>query len=60
MVPYEETRRKECTSLLFKRSCTAPAQIVLVPEHIRLNEVISRKLKENRERHDKLVEDLLT
>ncbi|XP_017104957.2 ectopic P granules protein 5 homolog [Drosophila bipectinata] len=59
MVPYEETRRKECTSLIFHRSCTRAAQITLKPEHIRINEVISRKLNENRERHDKLVEELL-
>jgi len=59
MIPYEETRRKECTSLLFKRNCTAPAKITLTPEHIRINEVISRKQTQNRERHDKIVEDLL-
>ncbi|XP_052836525.1 ectopic P granules protein 5 homolog [Drosophila gunungcola] len=59
MVPYEEKRRKECTSLLFKRNCTAPANITLTPEHIRINDAISRKQTQNRERHDKIVEDLL-
>nr|NP_650752.2 ectopic P-granules autophagy protein 5, isoform C [Drosophila melanogaster]Q9VE34.2 RecName: Full=Ectopic P granules protein 5 homolog [Drosophila melanogaster]AAF55595.2 ectopic P-granules autophagy protein 5, isoform C [Drosophila melanogaster] len=59
MIPYEETRRKECTSLLFKRNCTAPAQIKLTPEHIRINDVISRKQAQNRERHDKIIEDIL-
>ncbi|XP_017041076.1 LOW QUALITY PROTEIN: ectopic P granules protein 5 homolog [Drosophila ficusphila] len=59
MIPYEESRRKECTSLLFKRNCTAPANIKLTPEHIRINEVINRKQTQNRERHDKIIEDLL-
>ncbi|XP_017037889.1 ectopic P granules protein 5 homolog [Drosophila kikkawai] len=59
MIPYEETRRKECNSLLFQRTCTAPAKITLTPEHVRINEVISRKQTQNRERHDKIVEDLL-
>uniref|UniRef100_B3P3B0 GG16333 n=1 Tax=Drosophila erecta TaxID=7220 RepID=B3P3B0_DROER len=59
MIPYEETRRKECTSLLFKRNCTAPAHIKLTPEHIRINDVISRKQTQNRERHDKIIDDLL-
>ncbi|XP_016985100.2 ectopic P granules protein 5 homolog [Drosophila rhopaloa] len=59
MISYEETRRKECTSLLFKRTCTAPAHIKLTPEHIRINDVISRKQTQNRERHDKIIEDLL-
>ncbi|XP_034665712.1 ectopic P granules protein 5 homolog [Drosophila subobscura] len=59
MVPYDETRRKECSSLLFNRTCTAPAQITLRPEHIRRNEKIFRKQQLNRDRHEKSLEALL-
>lgn len=59
MVPYNETRSKECESLLFNRKCVRPAQIQLVPEHIRRNEQVARKQEQNRERHDKIVEEML-
>ncbi|XP_017140447.2 ectopic P granules protein 5 homolog [Drosophila miranda] len=59
MVPYEETRRKECSSMLFNRSCTSPVQLTLRPEHIRRNEQIFRKQQLNRERHEKRLEALL-
>ncbi|XP_030371319.1 ectopic P granules protein 5 homolog [Scaptodrosophila lebanonensis] len=59
MVPYNETRNKECDSLLFNRKCTRPAQITLVPEHIRRNDQISRNMDVNRERHDKIIEEML-
>lgn len=59
MVPYNELRSKECESLLFNRKCVRPAQIQLVPEHIRRNEQIARKQEQNRERHDKIVEEML-
>ncbi|XP_064550516.1 ectopic P granules protein 5 homolog [Drosophila montana] len=59
MVPYNETRSKECESLLFNRKCMRPAQIQLVPEHIRRNEQVARKQEQNRERHDKIVEEML-
>lgn len=59
MVPYNEMRSKECESLLFNRKCVRPAQIQLVPEHIRHNDQVARKQEQNRERHDKIVEEML-
>ncbi|XP_034484557.1 ectopic P granules protein 5 homolog [Drosophila innubila] len=60
MVPYEEMRRKECASLIFKRNCTQAATIKVVGEHIRRNDQISRKQEQNRDRHDKIIEEMLT
>lgn len=59
MVPYNEERSKECESLLFNRKCALPAKIQLVAEHIRHNDQIARKQEQNRERHDKIVEEML-
>lgn len=59
MVPYEEMRRKECASLIFKRNCTQAAEIKVVGEHIRRNDQIARKQEQNRDRHDKIVEEML-
>lgn len=60
MVPYEEVKNKNCDSLLFNRKCTRPAQIKLQPEHIRRNDQVARKQEQNRERHDKIIEEMLS
>ncbi|XP_034112376.2 ectopic P granules protein 5 homolog [Drosophila albomicans] len=59
MVPYVDTRRKECTSLIFKRNCSQAATIKVEGEHIRRNEQIARKQEQNRDRHDKIIEEML-
>ncbi|EDW83213.2 uncharacterized protein Dwil_GK22441 [Drosophila willistoni] len=59
MVPYQETRWKQCDSLLFNRRCTRPAEITVIPQHIRKNEQVSQKQDQNREQHDKIVNEML-
>lgn len=60
MVPYEDIKNKNCDSLLFNRKCTRPAQIKLMPEHIRRNDQVARKQEQNRERHDKIIDEMLS
>ncbi|ALC46612.1 CG14299 [Drosophila busckii] len=59
MIPYNEVRNKNCESLLFNRKCASPATITLVPERIRLNDQVSRLQEQNRERHDKILDEMV-
>lgn len=59
LVPYEEIKIKSCNSLLFNRQCTNPARIVTTLEMIRKDEQIQEKITTYRERHDKIVDEML-
>ncbi|XP_005180740.1 ectopic P granules protein 5 homolog isoform X2 [Musca domestica] len=59
MVPYEEIKIKNCNSLVFNRRCSNPARIVTTLEKIRKDEQIQQKIDTFRERHDKIVDEML-
>ncbi|XP_059219883.1 ectopic P granules protein 5 homolog isoform X1 [Stomoxys calcitrans] len=59
MVPYEEIKIKNCNSLVFNRRCSSPARIVTILEKIRKDEQIQHKIDAFRERHDKIVDEML-
>ncbi|XP_065371725.1 ectopic P granules protein 5 homolog isoform X2 [Calliphora vicina] len=59
MVPYEEIKIKSCNSLLFNRQCTNPARIITTLEMIRKDEQVQEKITTYRERHDKIVDEML-
>lgn len=59
MVPYEEIKIKNCNSLVFNRRCSSPARIVTTLEKIRKDEQIQQKIDGFRERHDKIVDEML-
>lgn len=59
MVPYEEIKIKTCNSLLFNRQCTNPARIKTTLETIRKDTKVQDKITTYRERHDKIVDEML-
>ncbi|XP_073818455.1 ectopic P-granules autophagy protein 5 isoform X2 [Musca autumnalis] len=59
MVPYEEIKIKNCNSLVFNRRCSNPARIVTILEKIRKDEQVQQKVDAFRERHDKIINEML-
>lgn len=58
-MPYNEVKHKGCTSVLFNLKCSSPAQITANLEQIQKDDNVSRKIEVYRERHNKLLEEML-
>lgn len=60
MVPYEEIQIRSCNSLVFNRRCSNPAKIMTILEKIRKDEQIQHKIDSYRERHEKIINEMLS
>lgn len=59
MVSYDEIKIRSCNSLLFNRQCSNPALITTKLEQIRIDSAIERNINKYKERHDKIINDML-